>query len=380
MDVMCFRASHRHEYMDEVMSEQKSVPEEEESTWETHHPHLHLPHFHLPHIKIPQIHWPHFHIHFHDRPLAGDPHPERPFHWNLYGCEALATAILMIAGLTCVIFLSAPGTFFSTLLAPYPTLQTALCGLCFGLAGTVAAMTPFGKVSGAHLNPSVTLAFMLSKKIVWIDALGYIIAQILGAALGTGAVYAFGIIFKPWHLFSTEVHYGATVPYTDISIWYALGSEILVTGLLIMMLYWLAAHPRYKWITPWIGGLFFFVMNPITAWMSGNSANFARSFGPDLFAGNWNGLWIYLFGPFIGSSLAVLLIQSDILGKVHLLEARLVNFGHHGRVPHLEDPDFRHAAPEHYDAYRAHLESLARKQAPDATGDLQPSDIENGPA
>ncbi|GBR04407.1 aquaporin [Acetobacter oeni] len=275
----------------------------------------------------------------------------------------------MIAGLTCVILLTAPGTYFAGLLAPHPVIQTALCGLCFGLAGTVAAMTPFGKVSGAHLNPSVTLAFMLSKKIVWIDALGYIIAQIIGATLGTAAVYAVGAIFAPWHLFSTEVNYGATIPYTHISIWYALASETLVTGLLIVTLYWLAAHPRYKWITPWIGGVFFLIMNPITAWLSGNSANFARTFGPDLFAGNWSGLWIYLIGPFIGSSLAVWALQADVFGKLHLLEARLVNFGHHGRVPHLEDPDFKHAAPEHYDAYRTHLEDLHKKQRT-APGDI----------
>ncbi|MBB3884159.1 MIP/aquaporin family protein [Acetobacter oeni] len=351
------------------MSEQKNTPQPGVKQGHVHVPHLHLPHFHLPHVKIPHIHWPHFHVHFHDRPLSGEPHPDRPLHWRLYWCEALATAVLMIAGLTCVILLTAPGTYFAGLLAPHPVIQTALCGLCFGLAGTVAAMTPFGKVSGAHLNPSVTLAFMLSKKIVWIDALGYIIAQIIGATLGTAAVYAVGAIFAPWHLFSTEVNYGATIPYTHISIWYALASETLVTGLLIVTLYWLAAHPRYKWITPWIGGVFFLIMNPITAWLSGNSANFARTFGPDLFAGNWSGLWIYLIGPFIGSSLAVWALQADVFGKLHLLEARLVNFGHHGRVPHLEDPDFKHAAPEHYDAYRTHLEDLHKKQRT-APGDI----------
>lgn len=351
------------------MSDLNDLKEPDHKDWNPHLPHLHLPHFHRPHVKIPHFHWPHFHRHFHDRPLSGEPHPEKPFHWRLYWCEALATAVLMMVGLVCVILLSAPDAVFGNRLVVHPVLQTALCGLCFGMAGTVAAMTPFGKVSGAHLNPSVTLAFMLSKKIVWIDALGYVLAQILGAVLGTAAVYALGAIFEPWRAYAIAAHYGATTPYGGISIWYALASEMLVTGLLIFMLYWLAAHPRFNRLTPWVGGMFFFIMNPITAWLSGNSVNFARTFGPDLFAGNWNGLWIYLLGPFIGSSLAVLAIQADVFGKIHLLEARLVNFGHHGRVPHLEDPDFKHAAPEHYDAYRQHIETVRRIQ----NGEISPT-------
>lgn len=345
-----------------------------------HFPHLHMPHFHLPHVKLPHIHWPHFHIHFHDRPLSGEPHPDRPFHWRLYGCEAIATAVLMMVGLVGVILLTAPGTWPAHVLTTHPHIQTALCGLCFGLAGTLAAMTPFGKVSGAHLNPSVTLAFMLSKKIVWIDALGYAIAQIVGALGGTVVVYALGLLFAPWRLFASEVHYGATIPADSISVWYALGSEVLVTGLLIVTLYWLAAHPRYKAITPWIGGIFFLVMNPITAWLSGNSVNFARSLGPALFAGDLSSLWIYLVGPFVGSSLAVLAIRYDIFGKIHLLEARLVNFGHHGRVPHFEDPHFKHAAPEHYEEYRDHLERLKAFKARNGNGAGTPAEAAGGVA
>lgn len=345
-----------------MVKQEMAQDKKKHKDWHAHLPHLHLPHFHLPHVKLPPIHWPHFHIHFHDRPLAGEPHPERPFHWRLYMCELVATAVLMVIGLACVIVLSAPGTFLGKLLSAYPALQAALCGLCFGLAGTAAAMTPFGKVSGAHLNPSVTLAFMLSKKIVWIDALGYIIAQIIGAVLGTTIVYCLGYIASSWKIDAVVAHYGATTPYTGLSIWYALGSETLVTGLLIATLYWLAAHPRHKWVTPWIGGIFFFVMNPLTAWISGNSANFARTFGPDLYAGNWSGLWVYLLGPFVGSSLAVIAIKADILGKLHLAEARLVNFGHHGRVPHMEDPHFMHAAPEHYEEYKQHLEAVQKIQ------------------
>ncbi len=71
-----------------------------------------------------------------------------------------------------------------------------------------------------------------------------------------------------------------------------------------------------------------------------------------LFAGQWTGLWIYVVGPFAGASLAVMAIRMNLLGKLHLLEARLVNFGHHGRVPALDDP---HRKVSHPDDSTHHL-------------------------
>lgn len=164
------------------------------------------------------------------------------------------------------------------------------------------------------------------------------IAQVIGAFLGTAVVYEAGRLIAWWGNMAVAVRYGATVPYGQISIWWAMWSEMFVTAALIAMLYWLAAHPKWKFITPWSGGLFFLIMNPVTAWLSGNSVNFARTLAPALFAGQWTGLWIYVVGPFAGASLAVMAIRMNLLGKLHLLEARLVNFGHHGRVPGLDDP------------------------------------------
>ncbi|GBQ36485.1 porin [Komagataeibacter saccharivorans] len=318
-------------------------------------------------MRLPHLHLPYLHIHVHDRPLAGDPHPHNPFHWKLYFCEAVATAVLMILGLSAVILLTAPGSPLSAPLLHHPYIQTALCGLCFGLSGTAAAMTPFGKVSGAHINPSVTLAFSLAKRIGGIDALNYMIAQVIGAFLGTAMVYEAGKLVAWWGNMAVAVHYGATVPYEHISIWWAMWSEMFVTAALIAMLYWLAAHPRWKFITPWSGGLFFLVMNPITAWLSGNSVNFARTLAPALFAGEWAGLWVYVVGPFAGASLAVMAIRMNLLGKLHLLEARLVNFGHHGRVPGLDDPHRKLNHPDDHLHIPPASEPAGEGTAPGAT-------------
>ncbi|NHO32263.1 MIP/aquaporin family protein [Acetobacter fallax] len=280
-----------------------------------------------------------------DRPLAGAPHPNHLLHWKLYGCEAVATAIMMIIGVVSVILLSGDGSPFARLLDGHPYLQTALCGLFFGSAGTWAAMTRFGKVSGAHLSPSVSLAFALAGRLSWIDALGYVCAQTLGALAGTGLVSLSGALFRPWEHIAASAHYAATIPTAALGPLWVVVTEIVVTAGLIFALYWAAAHPRLQLFTPWIGGWYFFIMNPVFAWISGDSTNFARSLGPAIFDGNLTGIWIYLIGPLIGSACAVGIIRSGLVGYVHLAEARIVNFGHHGRVPHLNAPDVRSAEP-----------------------------------
>jgi len=289
-------------------------------------PHLHLPHFHLP-------------LQFRDRPLAGEPAPERPFHFKLYICESLATAILMIFGISSVTLLTAPGSPVADVLRAWPHLQIALCGLFFGLSGSIAAYSPFGKVSGAHINPSVTLAFLLAGKLVWLDALGYFVAQIMGAIEGTLLVSLFGDAVGIWGHWAEEASFAATIPNPSVSVLLPLFSEFFVTALLIGMLYWLASHKEMRWLTPWAGGLFFLVMNPLTAWLSGNSVNLARSFAPAVFSAQWSDFWIYVIGPFGGSALAVFSIKSQIFGRIHLPEARLINFGHRGRVPSLANPE-----------------------------------------
>jgi len=301
------------------------------------------------HVRDRRIRLPHIRFHRRqlvDRPLAGEPHPGKPLHWKLYACEAVATGILMIIGIVTNTLVLAPSSPLSSFLLGHPLLQTALAGFFFGSAGTLAAFTRFGKVSGAHLNPSITLAFMLNKKIVPLDALGYFFAQVVGACGGTALVALLAVCFHPWARMVSSVNYVATLPTTHFSIWWSVLAELVLTLLLVLSIYWFAAHKRFRLITPWLGGFYFLVMNPIMAWITGDSTNFVRSLAPDIFSGNVPTLWVYLLGPLLGSALAVLILKSDIFGKLHLMEARIVNFGHHGRVPSLEEPEAVGPAPE----------------------------------
>ncbi|NHO55302.1 porin [Acetobacter estunensis] len=276
-----------------------------------------------------------------DRPLAGHPHPRHPFHWKLYFCEMVATAVLMVCGIVSVALLTTPLTPIGRPLGPLPLVQTALCGLFFGLSGTIAAFTPFGRVSGAHLSPSISLAFSLAGRLSTLDFCGYVIAQIVGASLATLFLAELGHIWPFWGRMAQLSSYAATVPFEHITIMWPLITETLLTLFLVLMVCRLAAHPFLKWLTPWAGGLYFLICNPISAWLSGNNSNLARSFGPALFSGQWGGFWIYITGPFLGASLAVWVLRSNLLGRIDLEEARLVNFGHHGRIPSFWHPGRR---------------------------------------
>jgi aquaporin Z len=292
------------------------------------------------HVRRPHLHFPHIHFtrrELHDRPLAGV--PLHRWHPRLYACEAAATALLMVLGITAVTLLTAPGSPLAHRLAAHPMWQTSLCGLLFGSAGTAAAMTPFGRVSGAHLSPSVSLAFGLAGKLAWPDLLGYVAAQIIGAIAGTALVWAAVYPFTGLAGQLRSVHYAATLPAAGVAAGWVVAAELVATAGLVLALAWGAAHKRLHLLTPWIGGLYFFAMNPLVAWVSGDSTNFARTLGPALFDGHLAWLWIYLLGPLAGSALAMAWLKSGALGRLHLAEARLINFGHHGRVPRLSAPE-----------------------------------------
>ncbi|AQU87580.1 porin [Komagataeibacter nataicola] len=273
-----------------------------------------------------------------DRPLAGAAHPDHPLHWKLYACEMVATMVLMLCGIVSVAVLTTPYTPIGRALAPHPLVQTALCGLFFGLSGTVAAFTPFGQVSGAHVSPSVSLAFSLAGRLGVIDLCGYVAAQMTGACLATILLAGLGHVLPVWGQMAQASAYAATIPFAHVSVLWPLVTELVLTVLLVLMICYLAAHPVLKWLTPWAGGLFFLACNPISAWLSGNSSNLARSFGPALIAGQWQSFWIYALGPFMGAALAIAIIRSRLLGRIEVEEARLVNFGHHGRIPSLLHP------------------------------------------
>ncbi|GAA4504583.1 MIP/aquaporin family protein [Gluconacetobacter tumulicola] len=273
--------------------------------------------------------------HPHDRPLAGAPNPGRPVHPRLYACECAGTVLLMVFGVATNVLLGAAGSPVGRVLAAHPALQVALQGLFFGMGGTIAALSPFGRVSGGHVSPSVTLAFTLMGRLAWRDMLGYMAAQLTGAVLGTGLVALVGLLWPRWAVWSRVTHFAATIPSAAVPLSWPFLGEVCTTALLIGTLLFTGGTAGLRWVTPLVAGPLFFMLNPFEAWLSGDSTNLARSLGPALFSGQWRSFWIYGVAPFTGAAVTVALARLGVLGAIELHEARVAHFGHHGRAPYL---------------------------------------------
>ncbi len=262
----------------------------------------------------------------HDHPLRGLPHPHDRLHPAMYFSEAAGTALLVFAGLSCLILLNAPGGPLVALLPP-PGLRRATTGALFGGVGALIAFSAIGRVSGAHLNPAVTLAFWLEGKIRWRDAVCYVAAQCAGALAGAGALAVWGKLGR-------GLTWGATVPEAGIPVWWPLLGEascaFLLVLVLVLVVFASAARPATRPFTPLVNPPLFALLVWLEAPLSGASANPARSLGPAVVAGAWAGHWIYWLGPCAGAALAVAALRLDPAGRHRPAEARLCHFGHTG--------------------------------------------------
>ncbi len=162
---------------------------------------------------------------------------------------------------------------------------------------TVMAVILFmGAVSGAHLNPGVTLAFTLRGDFPWWRIPGYVAAQLAGATLACLFLRA---------LFGTAGSLGATEPGAGIAEWKAMLIELVLTVGLVSTI--LGTASRAQNVGPLsavaVGG-YIILAGLWASPVSGASMNTARSFAPDLVLGRFDHLWIYLAGPLAGAVIA----------------------------------------------------------------------------
>jgi aquaporin Z len=154
-----------------------------------------------------------------------------------------------------------------------------------------------GAVSGAHLNPVVSLAFALREDFPWRRVLGYIVAQLLGATLA--CLFLLGV-------FGNVEHLGATLPGPGYHNWQALLMEIVLTAVLVSVILGTASAAQNVGTIGALGvGGYIALAGLWSAPVSGTSMNPARSFGPALVSGTWTSYWVYVIGPLVGAMIAV---------------------------------------------------------------------------
>ena len=154
-----------------------------------------------------------------------------------------------------------------------------------------------GMVSGAHLNPAVTLSFAARGNFPWSRVPGYVVAQLIGAAAASLLLRA---------LFGTVGQLGATLPGPGISTTTALVIEALLTLGLVSVILGTASGARNVGANAALAvGGYIALAGLWAAPISGASMNPARSFGPELLAGDWTSWWAYVAGPIAGGLLAV---------------------------------------------------------------------------
>jgi aquaporin Z len=242
---------------------------------------------------------------------------------SLFLSEFIGTALLVAAGVSVVILDFGAGSPVASAI-PDSAVRRALTGLLFGTVGTLITLSPVGKVSGAHINPAVTLAFRVKGKMGTGHAAGY-----LGAQLAGGAAGALPLLL--WGPMGASVSYGATVPGPSCGPWAALLGEIAATTCLIGGLFVFLGHARLRRFTPALFAPLYALMVWLEAPLSGTSTNPARSLGPSLVSGAWGGWWIYWLGPAAGTLLALLLLR---VGPLRRLEADVAKVYHFRHDPH----------------------------------------------
>ncbi len=186
--------------------------------------------------------------------------------------------------------------------------KVGLVGIALAHGLGIATMaTATGAVSGGHLNPAVTIGLWFVKKIDSSKAVGYILAQCLGAIVAAFVIKA----AVPADVL-TAVNLGTPSLGTGITTQMALITEITLTFFLVFVVYGTAVDPR----TPKLGELFIgltVVMDILMGGpISGAAMNPARYIGPALIGGSLQNWWIYLVGPIVGGILAAGIYKNQI--------------------------------------------------------------------
>ena len=228
-------------------------------------------------------------------------------HWQEYLIEAWGLGTFMVSA-----------CFFATLLfyphSPFYSsdkfLLNVLMGLAMGLTATGIILSPWGKRSGAHINPAVTLTFFRLGKINIQDTVFYILFQFIGGT--SGVLVSWFVLGK--RLESSSVNFAVTVPGA-LGVTAAFIAEFIISFLLMMMVLVTTNSEKLMRYTGYLAGIFVALFIAFEVQYSGMSMNPARTFASAVVANNWLSWWVYIVSPisamFLAAELYVRLKSHD---------------------------------------------------------------------
>ena len=185
--------------------------------------------------------------------------------------------------------------------------------LAFGLV-IVAMAYSIGNVSGCHINPAVSLAMLLNKKMTGKDFVDYVVSQVLGAIAGAAIV---GLFFRDFaNLGGNAVQDGVVAAYGgSVSLVIGLVAEIVLTFGFVLAILGVTSKTDNKTVTGIVIGLTLTLVHLLGIRLTGTSVNSARSLGPALLqmiGGDFTAIsqiWIFIVGPLAGAALAALVYR-----------------------------------------------------------------------
>jgi aquaporin Z len=220
------------------------------------------------------------------------------FPWRIFFSELIGTALLVLCGLSLVIGMFGSGTPMARIV-PSEGVRRLITGFLFGTTGALIALSPVGKASGAHINPIVSFGFRLMGKLSLKLTLVYVLAQLAGATDGS-------LPLLLWGPMGRSVTFGATFPGPGFSTTTVFLGEVATTFAMVALLTLFLAFRKIRPFTPALFPPLYSFMVWAESPISGTSTNPARSLGPALISGQWQGWWIYWLGPMLGTLLALL--------------------------------------------------------------------------
>ena len=218
-----------------------------------------------------------------------------------YISEFIGTAVLVLFGCGSAVAANELLDVAGIVEAPL-AFSTLLIAFAFGLS-IVAMAYSIGNISGCHINPAVSLAMLISKKMTGKDFVGYVIAQTLGAICGAALL---------WVFVGSNASLGQN-GFGDLS---ALGTtagiaflvEAILTFVFIMVILGVTSKTENTAVTGLVIGLTLTLIHILGIPFTGTSVNPARSFGPALLVGGTalSQVWLFILAPLVGSTVAAL--------------------------------------------------------------------------